>query len=49
MGECLAFENGNSPSKYEPRSEGGWVNRSHEIQGGEKSDDVGTWADFVFF
>ena len=36
VGECLALENENSPSKYEPWSKGGRGTLSHEIQGGGK-------------
>lgn len=49
VGKCLALENENSPSKYEPWSKGGRRTLSHEIQGGEKSADWENVGRLCFF
>ena len=49
VGGCLALKLETLPVSTEPQSKGGRAIRSHEIQGGEKSDDWGERGQaFVF-
>lgn len=49
VGECSALKMETLPVKCEPRSKEGRVSRSHETQGGEKSDDWGERGQTLFF
>lgn len=49
VGGCLALKLETLPVSTEPRSKGGRANRSHEIQGGGKSDDWGERGQSLFF